>query len=361
MIKVLNIIGSVNYGGAETFLINIYRNIDLQSFQFDFLIYEKALEKSYAAEIEQMGGRIFLVPPKSQGITKSLKAIYKIVRENNYQIVWRHTESMFKAIDLVAAKLGGAQKTILHSHNTNASRKENFLGKLVSPFVTRFVTNYYACGKEAGDYLFKAKEYLIVKNGIDVNRFLFNIDTRLRYKKSLNIDDCYVFGHVGRFEVVKNHVFLIQIFKTILKYEPKSVLLLVGDGELKKEIESKVNELGISDKVYFMGLRDDISQLMSVMDVLIFPSLYEGMPVTLVEAQTADLPSLVSDTIDSECKVTENIQFESLMNKEEVWAKRAIEMIKDARVDRSKEIREAGYDIKDTAGMLMNLWKEQLQ
>lgn len=359
MIRILNIIGSVNYGGAETLLMNIYRNIDLQSFQFDFLIYELPEEKSYFEEIKRMGGQIYVVPHKKDGILKSLTDIYRIVRKNRYTIVWRHTESMFKAIDLIPARIAGAKFTILHSHNTCPDdKKEAALGKMLSPILNLFVTDRYACGREAGEYMFGNRVFKIIHNGILTEKFFYNSIVRETYRKQWEVHDYAVFGHVGRFEIAKNQQFLIDVFAEILKINPQSLLLLIGEGSLKTEIEKKVCNLGIDKNVFFLGARDDVANLLSTMDVLIFPSKYEGLPVTLIEAQAADLPCLVSNNVSEECKVTENVRFEKLEAGEKYWARTALRMIKKERSNREKDIKDAGYDIKEIAHDLMLLWSE---
>lgn len=347
MIRVLNIIGSVGYGGAETFLMNIYRKIDRSKYQFDFLICEEAGENIYKEEIEKMGGNIFTVPSKKENLIKNLYSIYKITSCGNYKIVWRHTYNMFKAIDLIFAKIGGAEKTILHAHSTNAKKIESKLGSLMRPLINPFITTRFACGEKAGKFLFREKKYKIIRNGIDGDKFEFKAEVRNRIRKQLNVEDKFVVGHVGRFTEAKNQSFLLDIFADIIKNRKDAILLLVGRGELEEQILEKIEHLALKDKVFLLGLRDDVNEIMQGMDVFIMPSLWEGLPVTLVEAQAADLPCIVSDVIDKSVRCTDNIVFESLSSSSQVWSRKACLMLKKERRSRIEDIRTAGYDIND--------------
>ena len=208
MIRVLNIIGSVDYGGAETFLINVYRKLDRTKIQFDFLICERKSERSYWDEIESLGGRIFLIPKKKENFLKNQISIYKIVRQGKYEIVWRHAYTMFKAIDLIPATMGGAKRTILHAHSTNAKKVEIVLGKILAPVTNLCISDRFACGKTAGKYLYGNKTFTVIPNGIDVGKFYYNEKIRENYRKKYDLKNNFIVGHVGRFTEAKNHLFL---------------------------------------------------------------------------------------------------------------------------------------------------------
>lgn len=358
MTRILNIIGGVGYGGAETFLMNIYRRIDRNQFQFDFIICEKVSDNSYASEIEKLGGRIYCIPSKKENIFKNLYCIYAIVKENNYKIVWRHTYNMFKALDLVMAKIAGADVTILHAHSTNAKKLESKLGKVLRPVINPFITTRFACGNLAGDFLFGKKSYKVVSNGIVSDRFMYNEDVRKEYRKQLFIDNKFVVGHIGRFTKAKNHEFLIEIFQRILEHDKEAYLILVGTGELEESVKRKVNLLGISENVLFLETRNDVGAIMQAMDVFLMPSLWEGIPVTLVEAQAADLPCVISDTIDPSIKFSDNIVFESLNENPEKWAKTVIAQKKESRRNRTEDVVRAGYDINEVVIEIEKYFKQ---
>lgn len=358
MTRILNIIGGVGYGGAETFLMNIYRRIDRDQFQFDFIICEKVSDNSYASEIEKLGGRIYCIPSKKENIFKNLYCIYTIVKENNYKIVWRHTYNMFKALDLVVAKIAGADVTILHAHSTNAKKIESKLGKVLRPFINPFITTRFACGNLAGDFLFGKKTYKIVSNGIVSDGFLYNEDIRKEYRKQFSVDNKFVVGHIGRFTKAKNHEFLIEIFKRILEHDKEAYLILIGTGELEDSVKQKANLLGISENVLFLETRNDVGAIMQAMDVFLMPSLWEGIPVTLVEAQAADLPCVISDTIDPSVKFTENIVFESLDENAEKWAETVIAQKREVRRNRAEDVVKAGYDINEVVTEIEKYFKK---
>lgn len=360
MIRILNIVGSVDLGGIESFLMNLYRHLDKKKYQFDFVVYQEPKENGHADEIKQLGGQIYIVPPKSEGVVNNLRAIYGIVKENKYQIVWRHTETLFKGLDLWAAKRAGATLTIMHSHNSGASKKEYLLGKIVSPIVNPAISLRWACGKKAGLALFGNHDFEVVHNGLILKQWQYDEKRRLQYRKQFEIEGKTVYGHVGRFAAVKNHIFLLHIFEEILKRDTESRLLLVGDGELKPSIMEEAVRLGIASNIIFAGNRSDVSNIMDAMDVFVFPSIYEGVPVALIEAQSKDLPCLISDTIDRECCVVdENVTFASLKESASKWADIACIMKRNNRTLRNDEIRRAGYDIDDTLKKICSIWSNE--
>lgn len=359
MIRILNIIGSVGYGGAETLLMNIYRALDRKRFQLDFLVCEKPGEESYQHEIERLGGKIYIVPSKSEGLFQNMSAIYKIVQEQQYKIVWRHTHNMFKSLDLLAAKLAGAQHTILHSHNTGGSGAEEILGRLCRPFSRFYITDRFACGEEAGRHLFGKQEFRMIHNGVDSERFSYHQETRNDYRERFGfLENNLVIGHVGRFVKEKNHTFLLDVFRAVLEKNPDARLVLAGTGNLQPDMKKKAEQLQISDKVYFLGARTDIAELMQMMDVFLMPSLWEGLPLVLIEAQAADIPCLAADSIDRSVKILPDFSFCSLTESPEVWADRLLAIQRSDRRSRRQEIAAAGYDIETTAAKLEQIFEK---
>ena len=356
MERVLHIIGSLNRAGAETFLINLYRVWNRSIIQFDFALYQHENdEKNYYAEAEQMGGRIYYLPPKSDGMYANILAVKNLVRKNQYKIVWRHTDSCVGGLDLLGAKWGGAERLILHSHNTQATKIGNVLHYLLRPWINGILTERFACGDKAGKWMYGNRDFKIVNNGVDTEKYRYNQIVRDRCRGKLNLSNQVVIGHVGRFSKVKNHEFLLQIVKCMLDDNEDVKLILVGDGKLKEDIEKKAIEFGISKYVQFLGVRDDIEKLMQIFDVFVMPSLFEGFPVTLIEAQAAALPCLVSSVVSKEVKLIDNVEFEKLTESPYTWGKEIMQMSKKERYDSSTMMKEAGYDIKNTAQVLQNL------
>ncbi len=350
MIRILHIIGSLERAGAETFLMNLYRNVDRVRIQFDFAIYSEPTSNSYYEEVLSLGAKVYKIACKAEGLAKNLKEIKDIVKDNQYTFVWRHVDNCFAGIDLLAAKCAGAKRLILHAHSSNVNGKIRILHFLSKPCVNMFVTDRFACGKAAGRWLFGSRKFKILKNGIDTEHFGFNETIRREYREKYGIQDEFVIGHVGRFCEVKNHIFLINLFCELNKnWDKKTLLVLVGTGEKESEIKDQVSQYGLDDKALFLGSRSDIAELMQMMDVFIMPSFYEGFPVTLLEAQTSGLPCVVSDVISREVDITGNVEFLSLNAGMEIWKDTTRRLSENKREDKAGMIEKAGYDVRNVA------------
>lgn len=349
MIRILQIIGSLNMGGAENFIVNLYRCINKEEMQFDFLLYDKPHGKNLYDEVERLGAKIYYVPSKREGIVRNYCTIKKIIEQNKYEIVWKHTGNCFSGLDIIAARFGKAQRRILHSHSSNGQGIQKILHYICRPLVDKFVTDCFACGSEAGKWMFRNKKYIIIPNGIDTERYRFRQEIRSEYRNNLRINDKMVIGHVGRFVSEKNHAFIIDVFKEVCNRNKEAVLMLIGAGELQEKVHDQVKRLELSEKVLFLNTRDDVPELMQAMDVLFMPSLFEGLPVTLIEAQAAGLPCVVSENITREVDLTGNIKFYSLDGPVEVWADAVEHAAGGERYGAYNLVKEAGYDVRDIA------------
>lgn len=306
----------MDVGGAETFLMKIYRVLDRNKYQMDFCV-AKGKKGFYEEEIKDLDGKIYRITPKTKSIFKNFADIRKIVRDNNYKNVIRISQNSLSAIELLAARMGGANNIIFRSSNSSTcgGKKDEFLHRVFRPFANLISNKKIAPSKEAGDFMFGRSKYIIINNGVPIEKYHFSQKKRSKYRNELGIsDDTIVLGHVGRFEEQKNHKFLIELFKKYHKIKPNSVLLLIGGGKLGEKIKQRIMENKLMDSVKLLGIRSDISELYSAMDCYIFPSLYEGMPNTVIEAQVSGLPCLVSDKITKDCKITENVKFLPLDN-----------------------------------------------
>ena len=249
------------------------------------------------------------------------------MKDGNYKIVHSHINTL-SVFSLFAAKCAGIPTRIAHSHSTTNKRewKKNLLKQVLRPFSKLFATDYMACSELAGRWLFGNKtfdkgEVYILNNAIELDKFAYNEKYRKKHRKELGIsEDTLVIGHVGRFVEQKNHRFLIDIFNEVHKKNKNSVLLLVGQGPLEEEIKEKVNKLGLTSSVKFLGQRSDVNELYSTMDVFLFPSLYEGLGMALIEAQVAGCKCIASDVIPTDAKITNNLIFLNLMDSSEFWA-----------------------------------------
>ena len=360
-IRIAHIIGKWVGGGVEAVVMNYYRHIDRSKIQFDFLCDDDSTNIPYE-EIEELGGRVILIPPY-QKIFKYQKELIKIFKENKYKIVHSHINTL-SVFPLRAAKKAGVPVRIAHSHSTTNKQewKKNLLKQILRPFSRVYATNYMCCSELAGRWLFGNKTYdsgkvYLLNNAIDLDKFKYDKKIRDKVRKSLNIkDDTLVIGHIGRFVAQKNHTFLIDIFNEVHKKNSNSILLLVGQGPLKEEIENKVNDLGLKDCVMFLGQRNDANELYQAFDVFLLPSLYEGLGMVLIEAQISGLPCYASTEVPLAAKVNSNINFLRL-DCPEYWDKLILSnSLKRIKIANKNSFRSNGYDISFEALKLSKMY-----
>lgn len=310
-IRVAQVVGRMESGGVEAVVMNYYRTMDKERVQFDFFVDETS-SFPQREELERLGAGIYLVPPYSKPV-QFHKALYKQFRAGGYRIVHTHINTM-NVFPLFAAWRAKVPVRICHNHSTAhwGEGKKTLLKYLLRPFAKMFATDYFACGEQAGrwmygDRCYEAGKVYVMKNAIDTEWFAYDPAARARLREELGLpQNAFVVGHVGRFTYAKNHDFLIDVFAELSKSWPEARLLLVGEGELKERIEQKVCEGGLADKVVFTGARKDVNKLYSVMDVFCLPSFYEGMPVVAWEAQANGLPCVVSVEVTPETILTAN-------------------------------------------------------
>lgn len=353
--RILHIIGKMSCDGAETFIMNVYRNIDRVNIQFDFVVHTKE-EQFYDKEIKQLGGKIYQLPRMAKHPWKYFKALDKILKTKQYNIIHRHTATNLIFPELIIAKKNQIKKIIVHSHNTYAAHP--ILNKLFRPIVNSLTTDKLACGQNAGKWLFgKRESFKVIPNGIDFKKFKYDEIVANKQRKELNIEDKFVIGHVGRFNKQKNHMFLIDIFQEICKKKENAILLLIGVGELEKDIKQKIEEKGLNSKVIFLGNRDNVNELMQAMDILIFPSLYEGLPLVLLESQASGLKSIITDTITDEVEYSKGlIQRISLNKTAEEWADNALEQKQINRKYYNDIAMQSKFDIHNAIRDIENIY-----
>ncbi len=350
MKRLLCIVGSMDAGGAETFLMKVYRALDKKKYQMDFCVAKK--EKNfYEDEINEMGGKIFRITPKSRNVIKNFNDIKKIVKENKYKSVIRVSQHSLSSLELLAAKFGGAKKLIFRSSNSNSGGgKINILiHYLFRPLLNVIVTDKIAPSYEAGKFMFGGANFKIINNGLNLDEYAFSVSNREAYRKEFGVKDnsCTIIGHVGRFNFQKNHKFLIDIFSEYHSLNENSELWLFGKGELENEIKKYTKYKKIEDSVKFYGIRNDICKIYSAMDCYIFPSLFEGMPNTIIEAQTSGLPCLVSNKVTKACKIISSTNFLDIEDKAINWAQSIKENDIKERKNSFLLIKENKYDITD--------------
>ena len=366
LIRVLHVIGIMNQGGAETMIMNLYRQIDRSKVQFDFVENENE-GAFFDEEIRSLGGKIYHCPRFVGKNYIRYKKWWKMFfdEHSEYPIVHGHIGSS-AAIYLGEAKFHGII-TIAHSHSTYVKSPKQFLYRIIS-YPTRSVADYFfMCSHKAGldrygyRAISKSNKAFLVPNAVDTDLFRYNKESRKEKRIEFGIrDDEYVIGHVGRFVDAKNHSFLIDIFKNVTEILSSAKLLLVGDGELRKSIEEKVISLGLKEKVIFAGNRSDVNEILSTMDTLVFPSKYEGLPVTLVEAQCNGLPCVISDKVPEDSVLIKDlVRICSLDNDPSVWAEAALHGNHLNRESCSEIIKETEFDIKKTSKWLEEFYHEK--
>ncbi|WP_350022542.1 glycosyltransferase family 1 protein [Turicibacter sanguinis] len=353
--RLLCIVASMDMGGAETFLMKIYRELDKTKYQMDFYVYSSK-EGVYDKEILSMGGRIFYADPKSKKPLGYFIRLAKTVNKYRYRYVMRVSEHSLSTVDLIAAKIGGAEKLIFRSSNaqTGGGSINNLLHKIFILLSKNVPNIKLAPSTEAAEFMFgkdciQRQGTFILKNAIPLEKFKFSQERREKIRKEFKIEEKFVIGHIGRFNEQKNHNFLVEVFYEISKKNEDSILLLVGEGRLENEIKMKINKLGITNKVIFTGLRSDVADIMMASDLIIFPSFFEGMPNVIIEAQATGLHCLVSDTITREANITGLVRYLSLDSGVSCWANTALEYRQDyTRKNTTEDYISNGYSIEHT-------------
>lgn len=355
-IRILHVIGIMNRGGAETMIMNLYRNVDREKVQFDFVQNENT-GASYDGEITALGGKIYHCPRycgKNHFLYIKWWKDFFEQHHSEYPVVHGHIGST-AAIYLSVAKKYGAY-TIAHSHSAGTGTG---LYRFFA-YPTRYVADhFFACSRDAGVSRYGKKVGMdvsrcqVLSNAIDTRKFVFSEEIRCKVRKKLHIEEgTLVVGHVGRFVDAKNHVFLLEIFRQLHQRNKDSVLLLIGDGELRPQIEAVVKQKSLENAVILTGVQPNVCDYYQAMDVFAFPSVYEGLPVSLVEAQAAGVPCCVSGNVPQEAAITDLVEFVRLEDGASRWADRVLLRAREPRRNMYAEIEKAGFDVSVTSKWL---------
>lgn len=360
-IRVLHIVGAIYPGGMENFIMNLYSNIDRSQLQFDIAVHAHK-ENDYTEQIEKMGGKVFVLPRLTKNPLKSLYALYRLVKTNKYPVVIRHTSNALVAPQLLVAKMAGA-KTICHSHNETDPQK--LIHKICRLFLGNIADERLACSQKAGEWMFGRKKFIIIHNAIDIDKFAYSKEKEERIRKEFKLGDAKIYGHIANFIESKNHLYLLKIFKEISLLDNNAKFFCVGEGDIRPQIETEIENLNLQDKVILTGIRNDVEDFMSCFDVLIFPSIFEGLPLTLIEAQAAGLPVLMSDTITDAVIVSKDlIHTDSIQSEPHHWALNALKLSDSSKSHRECQrgsITQSGYDIKKLAVWYQNYLMEMAE
>ena len=363
MKRILHIIGGLDRGGAESFLMNTWRNIDHKKYQFDILTFMQPRDgKKFAFEDELIKGGAKIYRVKDNRVKapwKFEKDVAKIVKEGNYEIVHSHIDFM-SALSLKGAKMGGAKYLVSHSHNTFNANLYSPFKKAVSAILRRklnkLATKKLACGIDAGKFLYgENQDYTVINNGIATEKFFFNANFRKELRKKYKLgDETKIILNVGRLEEVKNQAWLIDAFNKAFKKRPDSALFILGDGSLKESLKEKANELASKKQIFILDSQPDINKYYSMADVFALPSKFEGVPTVGIEAQVSGLPCLFSVFVPKETKISDSAKFLDI-NSDEDWIKEfiSVEVQKKRSASGSKIDK---YDIHNSVKKLEEIY-----
>lgn len=359
-IRILHVVGAMNRAGTETMLMNLYRSLDHDKVQFDFISYN-ASKADYDNEIMELGGKVIRLTR-----TLSLASLMKVIRENGpYKAIHCHT--LFHCgVGVLAGRLCGIPIRIAHAHTTsdnNITRSRLLYMKLMQKLIMKFSTRLLACSKEAGLFLFGTHaRYETFPNVINFKEFV-DCPSELvnEFRNEEKLIGNIIIGHIGRFIEAKNHKFIIKVFKEIQRDIPKARLLLVGDGELRREMEELSREEGLINDIIFTGKRSDVPRVLNSIDLFIFPSKYEGLGLVLLEAQACGIPCLVSEAIQPEADL--KLGLLTQMNLEEgveAWCQKALDLVDKRCYDRTKIQKafiKSGFSIEQGIRKIMQIYK----
>lgn len=365
--KVLIVTQRFEYGGLDFVAIRLQQALDADKYEFTYCIrsYEKI--NDLEDRIKATGVRVLHHPDNAKGYLGSYRFYVELFKKEHFDIVHCHLP-FYSGLVMAAAKKSNVKKRISHSHYSHSiflehSKLKYFASEIYRMIMRQIIgaysTNVIACSKEAGWFLcgkrFFRKKGTILNNCIDTEKYIFDLNKRCKLRKLFEVENKIVIGHIGQMYYVKNQSFLLDIFYEFQKKHPDSILMLLGDGSDKNMLKQKTAALGLTDKVKFLGFRDDVADIMNVMDCLVFPSLHEGFPLTLIEAQATKLPCVVSDTIISDVKLNDNVLFANINASPDQWC---IDIEKLLRFDRNKINNELIYkfDIKNISNELEKIY-----
>lgn len=328
MIVIINVFASLDSGGAENRTMDVYRNIDRTKYQFHFIAASLKPNQYFEKEIISLGGKIIkTASPREIGILKHVKELIKIFKQYDPSKTVVHSHSLYHSgLVLYAAKRADIKVRIAHARASQSSSKglknEIFIqiGKLL---ILRYSTNRFAVSNVAGHFLFGKASFVVIPNAIDIKRYSnFTENERTHYKHEFKINDNdTIIGHIGRLEVEKNHDFLLTVFHEYHKKNKKSKLLLIGDGTLKEHIQQRISQLQLDDSVIMCGIRRDANRIINIFNIIVFPSLFEGLPGVILEAQAAGIPCILSTNITKEVDLGLGIVDFDALDSPEDWVK----------------------------------------
>lgn len=349
---------SFNKGGVESYISNLCSNLNTEEFEIIYSMAQMVIN-----------GKTWIAPPNRHNPFKYLSFWNRFFKENSFDVLYYNTCDIVSIDMLKFAKKAGIPVRIIHSHSTGIQqaiqKKMNpihaFWEKKNHRELDKYATHFLACSEAAGKWMFDMRDFTIIKNGVDLRKYKFSSDYRQKCRNELNIGEELLVGCIGRLAPEKNLFYGIQIFETVLKKKREATLVFIGDGELRSNLKEETHKRGLEDKIRFLGAQDNIHEWMSAIDCLLMPSLFEGLPFVLVEAQAAGLPCVVSSAVSEEANLTGLVEYIRLDEENEVWANKILEVCRKERLDTTRQLIEAGYSIENTAKMVSEIIKKSIE
>lgn len=362
--KVLAVLtGEMCFDGITNSVLNYYKAMDRSGIEIG-IVSARGTNPEMKKNFEDIGCQVFPLENRDSRPVQYFVQLMRIIKSGKYDILHAHGNSATLAIETTAAFLAGCKVRIVHSRNSFCEHTK--ADKLLRPLMYATYTDGFACGEKAGKWLFGGRPFTVINNGKDIDRFLFKPDVRQCYREKLGAsEDTILLGHVGLFHRQKNHPFLIDVFKEVCWQSKNYRLVLIGEGEDREKIEGLVREKGLTDKVFFLGSRTDVDALIQALDIMVFPSLFEGMPNVVLEWQIAGLPALISDTITRECGIMDSVSYLPLEKGPTYWAEQILHTPLENRINTREKVRkrfvEEGFDIMENAKILRKKYFELLE
>lgn len=345
--------------GITNVIFNYLRAADRTALQMDLVSMNKP-DDIYVNKIEAQGGHVYVIARNGGNMFSYWRRLENLIKNNGYDAVHIHGNSHTTVLELTAARAAGCVVGVVHAHNTTC--KHVVVHKVLTPVFNALCTHRLACGEAAGHFMFGRKSFTVMNNGVDTHRFAFDAAAREKMRKKLGWEYSKVIGHVGYFSEVKNHKFIVDVFEHAYRKDKGYRLLLIGDGRLREDIEAQIAEKGLTNVVHLTGNIDNVEEYLNAMDVILMPSLFEGLPLTLIEQQANGLRCVVSDAITKEVDKTGNVVFLPLSESPESWAGKLDAVVDSCdRKDRSEKsiarISDAGYSIQKEALKLKEFYQ----
>lgn len=362
-IKILTIStsGLARKEGISTVILDNFSRFDKKIFELH-MIASGAYSYELIQEFSAIGVSIKCLPSRKASVYKYIKALIQLFQAERYDVLYIHGSSAIMSIELMIAKLCGCKVRVTHSHNTMCEHK--MIDKLLRPLFYLLYTDALACGEAAGQWLYGKRNFLVMRNGRDIQKYCYNNRKRIEIRNKLGVcDDALLIGHVGNFNKQKNQQFVLRIFKELRTMQPNVKLYLMGAGMLLDEAKRMADDMQITSDVIFTGSIQNVDEMLQAMDVMVLPSLHEGLPLVVVEWQIAALPCLISDKVTKECSYSDLVHYLSLDDDCRNWAKKIIEISHSDREVNSKIMnnltRANGYDINQNADELQKFFIEK--